>query len=390
MLALFLAPASQTSPATIRTKAYDTQSGSKLPHSKTGAERLAPAARPWQNDGSDADAPEEENARMNRRQFIQSLAAAGLLAACEYPKLSKDEKMTTELKPDRPLPRNRYGTTDEKLSIIGFGGIVVMNATPEEAANRVARAFDRGVNYFDVAPSYGNAQEKLGPALAPYRSRCFLACKTEKRDAAGAAEHLENSLKLLQTDHFDLYQLHAITTQEDIDQAFGPGGAMETFVKAREAGKVRFLGFSAHSELAAHAAMDRFKFDSILFPFNFATWLKGGFGPSVHKRATENKMGILALKGAAWRKWPEGTPSDHPWGKCWYEPLTATDKMRLALRFTLNLPVTAAVPPGEEELFWRVLDIVQSGPMKPLEESELAMLREAAAPIDPLFEHTHA
>jgi len=175
-----------------------------------------------------------------------------------------------------------------------------------------------------------------------------------------------------------------------VDKAFGPGGAMETLVKAREAGKIRYLGFSAHSELAAHGAMDRFKFDSILFPLNFATWLKCDFGPSVHRRATENKMGILALKGAAWRKWPEGTPGDHPWGKCWYEPLTATDKMRLALRFTFNLPVTAAIPPGEAELFWRALDIVQSGPMDPPSESELAILRSVADPIEPLFERAHA
>lgn len=263
-----------------------------------------------------------------------------------------------------------------------------MDETPEAAANHVARAFDRGVNYFDVAPTYGNAQERLGPALEPYRNRCFLACKTERRDAAGAEQHLHDSLKKLRTDHLDLYQMHAISTQEDIDQAFGPGGAMETFVKARQAGKVRFLGFSAHSELAAHAALDRFAFDTILFPFNFATWLREGFGPSVHKRAREKNMGILALKTLAWRKWPAEVAAkpDHPWRKCWYEPLTETDKMRLAMRFTLNLPVTAALPPGEAEIYWRALDIAQSEELKPLEEAELARLREVAGPIEPVFE----
>ena len=106
-----------------------------------------------------------------------------------------------------------------------------------EADQYVGEAIDRGINYFDVAPSYGNAEQMLGPALAPYRDGVFLACKTGRRDAAGAQEELENSLRLMQTDHFDLYQLHAITSDEDVQQAFGPGGAMETFLKARDAGQ---------------------------------------------------------------------------------------------------------------------------------------------------------
>ncbi|HXK93741.1 MAG TPA: aldo/keto reductase, partial [bacterium] len=113
------------------------------------------------------------------------------------------------------MPRRGYGSS-EPLSIIGFGGIVVMNAEPAHAARVVARAVDRGVNYFDVAPTYGDAQDKLGPALEPYRDRVFLACKTTRRDKAGAEEELNDSLKKLRTDHFDLYQLHALSTMEDL------------------------------------------------------------------------------------------------------------------------------------------------------------------------------
>jgi aryl-alcohol dehydrogenase-like predicted oxidoreductase len=175
--------------------------------------------------------------------------------------LTAKEKMG---KTSKSLPKRRYGRTKEKLSIIGFGGMMVMDASPKEAANFVAEAVDRGVNYFDVAPYYGNAQQRLGPALKPYRQNCFMACKTLERDAVGASKELHQSLKLLKTDHFDLYQLHALSDVEEVEQAFGLGGAMETILKAKQDGKIRYIGFSAHSEEAAHAAMDRFDFDSIL------------------------------------------------------------------------------------------------------------------------------
>lgn len=116
------------------------------------------------------------------------------------------------------MQQRQLGSTGRALSIIGFGGIVVTNATTEEAAERVGTAIDGGVNYFDVAPSYGNAEEMLGPALAPYRDGVFLACKTGKRDKEGANTELRQSLNRLRTDHLDLYQLHALSKPEDIEQ----------------------------------------------------------------------------------------------------------------------------------------------------------------------------
>src|SRR5437773_4396936 len=133
-----------------------------------------------------------------------------------------------------------------------------MNVEPAEASSLVAEAVDRGVTYFDVAPSYGNAEERLGPALEPYRDRCFLACKTGERKREGAAKELRESLRRMRTDRFDLYQLHALTTREDLETALGPGGAMEAFLEAREQGLIRFIGFSAHSQEIAVEAMDRF------------------------------------------------------------------------------------------------------------------------------------
>jgi aryl-alcohol dehydrogenase-like predicted oxidoreductase len=235
------------------------------------------------------------------------------------------------------LEKRSLGKTGEKLSMIGFGGIVVDKATTEQAAARVKEAIDHGVNYFDVAPTYGNAEEMLGPALEPYRKDVFLACKTQERKKEGARKELEQSLKYLRTDHFDLYQLHAVTSLEDVDTIFGKGGAMEAFVQAREEGLVKYLGFSAHSVEAAMALMDGFDFDTILFPFNFATWYAGDFGPQVMQRAKEKQMGILALKAMAWRRWEEG--EERTIDKTWYRPLTKPEEAREGLRFTLSHPV---------------------------------------------------
>ena len=147
---------------------------------------------------------------MDRRTFLAD-ASAATLAACFPASLAGIQRTRSAGR----LERRSLGRTGQSLSLIGFGGIVVTDATPAEAAARVAHAIERGVNYFDVAPSYGNAEERLGPALAPYRKDVFLACKTQKRDRAGATAELEASLRRMQTDHFDLYQLHAVTSRED-------------------------------------------------------------------------------------------------------------------------------------------------------------------------------
>lgn len=297
--------------------------------------------------------------------------------------LAAKEKLMAGKAARKPVPKRKYGRTKERLSVIGFGGMVVKNVTPKEAANFVAEAVDRGVNYFDVAPFYGNAQERLGPALKPYRQDCFLACKTLERDAAGATKELKESLRLLKTDHFDLYQLHALTDVEEVEECFGPGGAMEAILKAKEQGKIRYIGFSAHSEEAAHAAMDRFDFDSILFPLSFPSWIKGKFGPSVYKRAKEAGMGILALKAMAHRPWPEG--KGHRWKKTFYEPFDEIDQAALGLRFTMHLPVTAMFPPGHWELFKMALDLAQAGALVPLNEAEQKLISKIARKSDSLF-----
>jgi predicted aldo/keto reductase-like oxidoreductase len=313
---------------------------------------------------------------MKRRDILRAASAASVVSC-----FGADLSAMTREAGRAGLERRSLGKTGEKLSIIGFGGIVVKDATTEEAATRVKEAIDAGVNYFDVAPSYGNAEDMLGPALEPYRKGIFLACKTTKRKADEAAAEMEASLKKMRTDHFDLYQLHAVTSPEDVATILGPGGALEAFVEAKKSGKTRFLGFSAHSVRAAMALLDAFSFDTILFPVNFATWHAGDFGPQVLEKAKQKGMGILALKAMAWRPIAKGAARAYP--KCWYEPLSDPAQAALGLRFTLSHPVTAAIPPGDERLFKMALGLAAA--FKPLSTQEAEGLKQKGLATEPLF-----
>jgi len=287
---------------------------------------------------------------------------------------------------DRPLPRRRY--KDEiDLSILAFGGIVVCGLSQEEANRRVAAAFDRGINYFDCAPSYfdGEAELRLGEALRPWRNRVFLAEKTTCRDAKGAREELERSLQRFHTDHVDLYQFHAVGGLEDVDRILAPGGAAEAFVEAKKSGKVRYLGFSAHHAPAALRLIDALELDSVLFPVNANAWENGGFGPQILAKAKSKGMARMALKALALGKWPADLkPEDRPYPKCWYQPIEDRETARLALRFTLNQDITAAVPPGDERLFDLAMELA-SEPLPALSGVEIADLKVRLAALEPVF-----
>lgn len=320
---------------------------------------------------------------MKRRNFIKSTAIVAPMVNLFGTDLSS---ITRTFFP-AGIEKRSLGRTGEMLSIIGFGGIVVMNAAPEEASRLVKLAIDSGINYFDVAPSYGDAELKLGPALEPYRKNVFLACKTGKRTKDEAKAELDKSLEHMRTDHFDLYQLHAVTTMEDVKTILGKGGALEAFIEAKKQGKIRFIGFSAHSVEAAMALMDGYDFDTILFPVNFKTWNAGNFGPQVLARAKEKQMGILALKAMAKGPWPEGVDRAG-YEKCWYEPLTSEEDIRMGLRFTLSHPVTAAIPPGEAKLFKIALNVADR--LEPLNDEEVRMIKEKAMAGQPLFKYEQA
>jgi predicted aldo/keto reductase-like oxidoreductase len=315
---------------------------------------------------------------MKRRIFIRN-SALGTLALT----IPAIRSFGNNFSPGYNLPKRVLGKTGEKLSVIGFGAIM-LNDNPQDFANElVAKAYDLGVNYYDVAPGYGNAQEKLGPALKPYRKNCFLACKTQERSAEGAQKTLEDSLRKLETDHFDLYQLHALSSVDQVNQAFGPGGAMETVVKAKKDGKIKHVGFSAHSVDAALLAMKNYDFDSILFPINFACWNAGNFGPQVFAEAEKRGMGILALKAMALTPLEKGEQKFDK--NVWYRPIEDEEIMKMALKFTLSKNITAAVPPGKNTLFLKALEFMNE--YKPITEDETNKLLALAKNTKPIFMH---
>lgn len=315
---------------------------------------------------------------MKRRTFLKNSAAAAMLGC--FPAILTAQERDTRGR----IERRTLGKTGVKLSILGFGSFVLKDGTPEQAKDWVRLAFESGVNYFDVAPAYGRAEELIGPALEPFRKDVFLSCKTAKRKQAEAQMDLENSLRVLRTDHLDLYQLHHVTTLEEVDTVFGADGAMQTLEAAKKAGKARFLGFSAHSVEAAMALMDRYDFDSIMFPVNYATWHAGNFGPQVLARAREKQMGILALKAMAKRPWPPGADrSKHP--VCWYEPMSTAEEALMGLRFTLSHPVTAAIHPADEQCFKLALELARQ--FTPLTSSEVEQIKQRALAESPLFRY---
>jgi aryl-alcohol dehydrogenase-like predicted oxidoreductase len=315
---------------------------------------------------------------MERRDFLKQAAITAAAVAS-----ARAAEAATGKTPSTPIAKRRLGKTGERLSIIGFGGIVVMNEETGAAANIVAEAVDRGINYFDVAPSYGNAQERLGAALEPYRKNCFLACKTEGRLKDDSRKQLEESLRLLKTDHVDLYQFHALTKMTDLDKVLGPGGAMETMEAAKKEGKIRYIGFSVHSVETALAAMDRYNFDTVLFPLNWLLVSQANFGMQILKKAQEKQMGILCLKGMAKTVWAADQKSGHPQPKCWYKPAAFPEEAALGLRWTLGHPITAAIPPGDERYFRLAMDVAQS--YKPLEAHEEKLLLSGGAGVEPFF-----
>ena len=194
---------------------------------------------------------------------------------------------------------------------------------------------------------------------------------------------LEESLRLLKTDHVDLYQFHALTKMAELDKVLGPGGAMETMEAAKKEGKIRYIGFSVHSAETAVAAMERYNFDTILFPVNWVLFSQAGFGPQILKKAQEKQMGILALKSMAKTVWPADQKTNHAEPKCWYQPAAFPDEASLGLRWTLGHPITAAVPPGDEKYFRLAMDVAQN--YKPLEAAEEQALLAGGHGVEPIF-----
>ena len=280
------------------------------------------------------------------------------------------------------MEKRILGKTNEELSVIGVGGIAFKDVTADDAARVAARAVEQGINFFDVGPCYGDSEERLGPALEPFRDDVFLASKTDMNTRDEARQDLEGSLRRLRTDTLDLYQLHAVDSLDRVEKILGPNGAIRLLAEAREKGLARYVGFSAHTEEVACALMDGFDFDTVLFPINWACWFASEHGKAVLQKAREKNMGTLAIKSLAKRLLDDGEERARP--KAWYYPLENPGDAALALRFTLSRNVTCAVSPGNEEQLWWMCDTADR--LTPLSEEEEALLRTRAEGR-PIFPH---
>ncbi|MFP4580355.1 MAG: aldo/keto reductase [Candidatus Sumerlaeia bacterium] len=324
--------------------------------------------------------------KINRRNILQ-FGASGALASILGPGLMRKAAAAAE-ESDEPMPRRQLGKTGEMVSVIGFGGMLMVHNGAKRGAELVSNAVDRGVTYFDVAPTYGSnheAEKKLGPALKPYRDKVFLSCKTKERSREGAQAEIEGSLKRLQTDHFDLYLLHSIKNpKRDVERAMDEGGAMEAILEAQKAGKIRYIGFSSHSVAAAKAALETKKFDVIMHPINFVSHYKNGFDKEPVQMAKEQDMGIMALKSMVYGAWQNGVNwGNRKYKKTWYLPIDEVAVMTLAMRWTLGQGVTSLIPSGQDELFEMAMNIASKD--AELTDEEATKLEKIASETKPLF-----
>ncbi|MGD0819418.1 MAG: aldo/keto reductase [Desulfomonilia bacterium] len=190
----------------------------------------------------------------------------------------------------RYIPLGKTGLT---VSEVGFGGIPIIRLDEDTAVAVLRRAYESGITLYDTANAYRDSEKKIGRALGDVRDKIILATKTIRRDAPGAVEQLENSLHMMKTDYIDIYQLHQIAQERDWDIVTGPGGAMEAVIKAKEQGKIRYIGVTSHNLAMAVKLVKTGMFSTVQFPFNF---IEDAAKDELHIAARERGMGILAMK----------------------------------------------------------------------------------------------
>src|SRR5262245_15163286 len=201
-----------------------------------------------------------------------------------------------------PLPRRPLGRTGNLVTLFGLGGEGVLRTygRAAEAVRVIERALDQGVNYCDTAPAYASSMDYYGAALGERRAQVFLASKTHERSRDGSLRLLDDSLRRLRTDHLDLWQLHDLRTQHDLDRIFAKGGALEALIQARAERRVRFLGVTGHHDPAILLeAIRRFDFDTVLVALNAADIHRLSFLQTVLPEAARRGMGVIGMKVCA-------------------------------------------------------------------------------------------
>ncbi len=260
------------------------------------------------------------------------------------------------------METRRFGRTGHMSTVAIFGAAAFSEVSQAEADKVMEQVIEAGVNHIDVAPSYGQAELRIGPWMPRERARFLLGCKTMERTREGAWKELRESLQRLQTESFDLYQCHAITTMEELDSVTMKGGALEAFVEARREGLTRYIGITGHGVNAPQIyleALRRFEFDSILFPLNFVQ-----MGNPEYRKYTEEL--IAACKAKDVGTMVIKTITKAPWGErqhtatTWYEPFEKMDEIQKAVNFALSYEVTGLCTAGDTRILPMVLQACEN------------------------------
>jgi aryl-alcohol dehydrogenase-like predicted oxidoreductase len=277
----------------------------------------------------------------------------------------------------RPL-----GRTGQNSSLITFGSFALSSVSQKEADAGINLALEAGINQVDVSPVYGQAETRLGSWFSRHGKSFFLSCKTAERTKQAAWEGLQRSLNTLNVDYFDIYQFHMVDNQQELDTILGPGGALEAVLEAKKQGLVRFIGITGHHPPLHNQAIQRFSFDTVMFPLNrvHAAHLSGwNDWRELLKTAKKQNVGVFAIKSAAKRVWEnEGS---HPYNT-WYEPFDQAEEIRKSLWYTLSQDITTAVTPGELKLLPYM--IAAANQFKPLSSVQQSTYIAEVAQYPPL------
>jgi len=265
------------------------------------------------------------------------------------------------------LFRRTLGKTGIDVTILGLGGEGILRTFghDKEAYSLINRAIDLGISYFESARAYSGSESYYGSALSERRNDIFLTSKSHARDRKGALAHLHETLKDMKTDHLDLWQVHDVRTLEDIETIFGPGGAIEAFVEAKEKSMTRFVGITGHQDPAIiRQCIDKFDFDTVLLPVNPAEPTYKSFIDEILPLANERDMGIIAMK---------------VYCRGYAEKIPGYTDMEPFYRFALSHPVTTAVI-GCDDLQQLEENVGFAQSFKSMGDKEMRDLKDLVAP----------
>jgi predicted aldo/keto reductase-like oxidoreductase len=258
------------------------------------------------------------------------------------------------------VQQRRLGRLGHQSSVLIYGAAALGEADQDTADASIRLALDAGINHFDVAASYGDAELRLGPWMPEIRDRIFLATKTGLRDRDEAWAQINRSLERLRTDHVDLIQVHAVGDLPELDLVTRPGGSLEAVVRAREEGLAGAVGITGHGHdaPATHLeALGRFPFDTVLSPLNWVLAQDPAYLAAYQALVAEvqaQDAGLMIIKSAARRNWPE--PVEHTY-TTWYEPFDDQDRITAAVAWVLSHEeVTGIATPGDVRLLPLVIE----------------------------------